>query len=595
MERGVTRIFLPLGVVLLALMVSACGDKKQALDVVDWPFLEKPVELSVNGTKLKAYVLKTEQHRRRGANGLGIKEGEALAYLFPKMTEAPKLKFDNLPQPAKLAFIDDGGKVIKVDSVRAFSSATFPQTFEVEGARVVIQALPADFDKLKLSVGGSATTEPNLVKESETAEGNFATLYFFRDKRAEDKPETAPSVRLKVLDKPEEVAQGLKDRPELKENEGVLIPVTPGTAAEFWLKEVDGTCCACWLVRAQGQFQRGLVVGTIFENIKDEGSRDIQKPIYSSTEKPLYLALFKGSDFFKKNKIEERSGISVASMEYGKNERLDYDSIDIKFGEKTLNTKLVRGRESVRHNALLDAPALRGGKGLVFDFSDPAFVEFNPAGLAADVELLFINGDGGKYKVAERKVINGQSAPIKAGDVKHGRFVVVASRGFDSSGSLNFPYSLRDLKPELPTIAFYGAKDEVVTERWPQKPIRLAYVELALTDAEQAKGLMYRTSLREDHGMLFIYKSEQDNLSYWMKNCKMDLAIAFVDRKGVIVKIHQRMKAPDPGTPDRDLPTYESGAPAKFAIEMDAEWFAKHNIKEGDRVFIPPKLLEGGE
>jgi uncharacterized membrane protein (UPF0127 family) len=95
--------------------------------------------------------------------------------------------------------------------------------------------------------------------------------------------------------------------------------------------------------------------------------------------------------------------------------------------------------------------------------------------------------------------------------------------------------------------------------------------------------------------MLFIYKSEQDNLSYWMKNCKMDLAIAFVDRKGVIVKIHQRMKALDPGTPDRDLPTYESGAPAKFAIEMDAEWFAKHNIKEGDRVFIPPKLLEGGE
>lgn len=594
MELGVIKKSLLGVLVLLALLISACGDKKQPLEIVDWPHLEKPVDLSINGSKLRGFVLKTEMNRRRGANGLGIKAGEALAYLFPKLADAPKLKFENAPEATKLVFIDAGNKVIKVESVQPFSSVTFPQTYRVEGTRVVLQVLPADFDKLKLSAGSSVSSDPNLVKESEGAESELATLYFFKDKKAEDKPEDAPSVRLKVLDEPEAVAQGLKSRPELKEGEGVLIPVGAGTA-EFWLKEVEGTCCACWLVRGQGQFQRGLVVGTIFENIKDEGARDLDKPIYASTEKPLYLALFKGADFFKKNKIEERSGISVGGMQYGNNDRLDYESIDLKFGDKVLNTRLVRGREALRHNALLDAPALRENKGLVFDFSDASFVEFNPEGLAGDVELLFVSADGGKYTVADRKVVNGKSAPIKAGDVKHGRFVVVAARGFDTSGSLSFPYSLRDLKPELPKIAFYGAKDEVVTERLPAKPLGVAHVELAITDAEQHKGLMYRTSLRPNHGMIFIYKTEQEKLEYWMKNCKMDLSIAYVNRKGVIVKIHNRMKAPDPNTPDNALELYECKEPAQYAIEMEAEWFAKQNIKEGDRVFIPPHLLESGE
>lgn len=576
---------------LLALLVTACGDKKQPLEVIDWPYLEKATSLKINGTELKGFVLKTEMHRRRGANGLGIKAGEALAYLYPKLAEAPKLKFDNAPEATKLVFIDEGGKVIKVEDVKPFSSVTFPQTYRVEGTRVVLQVLPSDFDKLKLSAGAAFSSDPNLVKDSDSAEGEFATVYFFKEKKAEDKPADAPNVRLKVLDEPEDVARGLKDRPELKDGEGVLIPVGQGSP-EFWLKEVGGTCCACWLVRGQGQFQRGLVVGTIFENIKDEGSRDLDRPIYFGAEKPLYLALFKGADFFKNNKIEERSGVSIGAMEYGNNDKLDYDSIDVKFGSKILNTRLVRGSEAIRHNALLDAPALREGKGLVFDFSDASFVEFNPAGLAGEVELLFISGDGGSYKIADRKKLDGKSAPIKPGDIKTGRFVVVASRGFDVSGTLNFPYSLRDLKPELPTLAFYGMKDDVVTERLPAKPLGLAHVELAITDAEQHKGLMYRTALRLDHGMIFIYKEEQDEMSYWMKNCKMDIAIAFVDRKGVIVKIHNRMKAPDPSTPDSQLPEYKSGGPCQYAIEMEADWYSKHNIKEGDRVFIPPHLIE---
>ena len=155
--------------------------------------------------------------------------------------------------------------------------------------------------------------------------------------------------------------------------------------------------------------------------------------------------------------------------------------------------------------------------------------------------------------------------------------------------------ALRDLKPSVEPLAFYSSKQkDVVTDRWPGKDNNLkgvVHMELAVTDAEQTRGLMYRTSLRKNHGMLFVYDAEQDELTYWMKNCKTNLSIAFVDDKGVIVKIHQSMKAPVPGTPDADLERYESGHAAKFAIELDENWFKDNNVVEGDRIFLAPRLL----
>jgi len=90
--------------------------------------------------------------------------------------------------------------------------------------------------------------------------------------------------------------------------------------------------------------------------------------------------------------------------------------------------------------------------------------------------------------------------------------------------------------------------------------------------------------------MLFIYKEEQPELTYWMKNCRMNLSIAFRDEKGVIVKIHQVMKAPEAGTPDYQLERYESGLPAKYAIEFEEKWFENNGVEVGDRMFIPPAL-----
>lgn len=102
-----------------------------------------------------------------------------------------------------------------------------------------------------------------------------------------------------------------------------------------------------------------------------------------------------------------------------------------------------------------------------------------------------------------------------------------------------------------------------------------ARVEVADEPSERERGLMYRDSLPEDTGMLFVYPSQR-TLSFWMRNTKIALDIAYVDQRGYIVDI-QRME------PQSDE-LHESAAPAMYAVEMAAGWFEEHGVEVGDRV-----------
>src|SRR3712207_8837960 len=86
-------------------------------------------------------------------------------------------------------------------------------------------------------------------------------------------------------------------------------------------------------------------------------------------------------------------------------------------------------------------------------------------------------------------------------------------------------------------------------------------VEIADDPFEQSRGLMYRTALAEDRGMLFVYPDEEER-SFWMRNTLIPLSIAFMDSEGRIVDI-QDMKALDD-----DPPHYVSAEPAKYALEV---------------------------
>ena len=99
--------------------------------------------------------------------------------------------------------------------------------------------------------------------------------------------------------------------------------------------------------------------------------------------------------------------------------------------------------------------------------------------------------------------------------------------------------------------------------------------EIAETDRDRQEGLMYRDSLPPDHGMLFVYPEVQ-TLSFWMRNTRIPLDIAFVDPTGRIVDI-QHM------SPESDS-LHTSARPAMYALEMADGWFEAHGVGIGDRV-----------
>jgi uncharacterized membrane protein (UPF0127 family) len=96
--------------------------------------------------------------------------------------------------------------------------------------------------------------------------------------------------------------------------------------------------------------------------------------------------------------------------------------------------------------------------------------------------------------------------------------------------------------------------------------------EVAATDESRMTGLMHRRMMPENRGMLFVFAYAQPQ-SFWMKNTHIPLSIAYVDENGVIVHITD-MK---PLTTD----PHPSLKPAKYALEMNLGWFAKHGIKAG--------------
>lgn len=100
-------------------------------------------------------------------------------------------------------------------------------------------------------------------------------------------------------------------------------------------------------------------------------------------------------------------------------------------------------------------------------------------------------------------------------------------------------------------------------------------VEIADDPQSRSQGLMHRDSLPEDHGMLFVYPQEQ-TLSFWMRNTRIPLDIAFIDGNGVILEVQQM----EP----HDDASHQSGQPAMYALELRMGWFEDHGVGPGDRV-----------
>lgn len=100
-------------------------------------------------------------------------------------------------------------------------------------------------------------------------------------------------------------------------------------------------------------------------------------------------------------------------------------------------------------------------------------------------------------------------------------------------------------------------------------------VEVADTDPARERGLMFRKQMGKNDGMLFIFE-QPEYQSMWMKNTLIPLSVAFLDKEGRILSIHDM----EPQT----LDTHMSAGPALYAIETNKGWFAEKKVKVGDRV-----------
>lgn len=129
-----------------------------------------------------------------------------------------------------------------------------------------------------------------------------------------------------------------------------------------------------------------------------------------------------------------------------------------------------------------------------------------------------------------------------------------------------------------------ATSQDLLSVGFADKDVKLP-VELALTDAERRRGLMFRPRLGEDEGMIFKYPGKQKQ-GFWMHNTKIPLSIAFFNEDGKIVRIHAVM------TPGQEDPKYESGEAVQYALEVKAGWFGDHGIKEGATVVLPPEIKD---
>lgn len=102
--------------------------------------------------------------------------------------------------------------------------------------------------------------------------------------------------------------------------------------------------------------------------------------------------------------------------------------------------------------------------------------------------------------------------------------------------------------------------------------MRQIHAELADTVPARMQGLMYRTALAPNSGMLFVYERPAMECM-WMKNTLIPLSVAFFDESGRLINVEQ-MRAQ---TED----SHCAARPASYALEMERGWFARNGIRPG--------------
>ncbi len=125
-----------------------------------------------------------------------------------------------------------------------------------------------------------------------------------------------------------------------------------------------------------------------------------------------------------------------------------------------------------------------------------------------------------------------------------------------------------DAAPALPVVDFGHAR---------------VAVELAIDRDTQTKGLMFRQSMPEDRGMLFVFNRPKQ-MSFWMRNTYIPLDIGYFTADGVLREIY-------PLYPHDETSAKSKRYDLLYALEVNQGWFQRHGVKIGDS-FDPASVLK---
>lgn len=124
-----------------------------------------------------------------------------------------------------------------------------------------------------------------------------------------------------------------------------------------------------------------------------------------------------------------------------------------------------------------------------------------------------------------------------------------------------------------------GAENRFITIFVQDKPF---LTEIADTPEKQVKGLMFRTCIRDDYAMLFVF-AEEETRSFWMKNTLIPLDIIYLNSDRQIVDMHCSV----PPCRSDPCPSYASALPARYVLEIRGGSAKKLKLRIGDKIFIP--------
>ncbi len=104
--------------------------------------------------------------------------------------------------------------------------------------------------------------------------------------------------------------------------------------------------------------------------------------------------------------------------------------------------------------------------------------------------------------------------------------------------------------------------------------------EIARSEHDVTRGLMYRTEMPADHGMLFQLPRREEQI-FWMRNTCLSLDMLFLDEDGTVVGVLERV-------PILNEAPRTVRKPSRYVLEVNAGWAAAHGVRAGMRAKLPP-------